>query len=252
MPNLSVRNKYTLKVIQTETKCWRRDDCAPCTGLKVQRQNDGWSKKKVKIYIKEWVYLCVCTYDQEVLNGVSFSLCALNFRGVCLNPDPASSSSLSWCCDDGDGTLTDVCSPLCPSLELEAWWGKEKNDMPSQMCHNTTLPHECDFYDTCSKGTWLQSWRLHLAPSFQRNVSICSGKLKWHQWMLITHQPTNFLAFISILLMLHLIYKIPLCMYRHGEAPKLENMSGGLCWYRHKLINVRVINFINNVKQAFP
>lgn len=172
-------------------------------GLKVQRQNDGWSKEKVKIYIKERVYLCVCMYDQEVLNGVSFSLCALNFRGVCLNPDPASSSSLSWCCDDGDGTLTDVCSPLCPSLELEAWWGKEKNDMPSQMCHNTTLPHECDFYDTCSKGTWLQSWRLHLAPSFQRNVSTCSGKLKWnhchrgYQWinMLITHQPTNFFCF---------------------------------------------------------
>lgn len=56
-------------------------------------------------------------HDRKVLNDVSFSLCVLNFHGVCQQLDPASGSSPSPHCGDGDLTLRGVCSLLCPSPE---------------------------------------------------------------------------------------------------------------------------------------
>lgn len=128
--------------------------------LKLEQENDDWSKDVTILkYIKERVYLYVYTCDREMLNGVSFWLCVLNSPGVCQSLDHASSSSLSWCCDDGDGRMMDVCSPLCPSLEPSAWWGK-KIQMTSQIGItpiDCTLLHNCNVHDTCSKGTLFQS-----------------------------------------------------------------------------------------------
>lgn len=106
--------------------------------------------------------------DCKVLSGVSFWLCVQNSPGVCPSLDRASSSSLSWCCDGGDGTLTDVCSPLCPSLELSAW-RRKKIEMPSQ--------------------TWIfiTSW-LHTASLMQFTWNLLKKK---HCWSL------NYLLFIT-------------------------------------------------------
>ncbi len=134
--------------------------------LKLERENDDWSKNVTILkYIKEWVYLYVYMCDREVLNGVSFWLCVLNSPGVCQSLDHASSSSLSWCCDDGDGRMTDACSPLCPSLEPSAWRTK-KIEMSSQiliMQLDCTLLCDCNVNDTCLKGTLFQSLPLRHA-----------------------------------------------------------------------------------------
>lgn len=113
-------------------------------------------------------YIYMCTCDCKVLSGVSFWLCVQNSPGVCPSLDRASSSSLSWCCDGGDGTLTDVCSPLCPSLELSAW-RRKKIEMPSQ--------------------TWIffTSW-LHTASLMQFTWNLLKKK---HCWSL------NYLLFIT-------------------------------------------------------
>lgn len=105
----------------------RQHDCAPCARLKLEREKDVWSKNVTILkYVKERVDLNVYMCDWEVFNDVSFWLCVLNSPGVCQSFDHVSSNSLSWCCDDGGPTLTGVCSPLCPSLELSAWWKKKK------------------------------------------------------------------------------------------------------------------------------
>lgn len=122
----------------------------------------------------------MCT--AEVLNGVSFSLCALNSLCVCQNLDPASSSSPSWCCDDADGTPTDACSPPCPSLELWAWWMQIES--PNQICHIQTdfKHHYCNFPMTFAQkehGYSHPYTPYDLCKHEMRNITGVNQSLSW-------------------------------------------------------------------------
>lgn len=133
--NSPARNKYSLKTqIKPQMMGW-----PTCAGYKWDKKMMTNRKKGNNTHKGAGTSICL-HLQQEVFSGVSFSLCAPNSRGICLNLDSASSSSLSCCCDDGGETLMDVCSPLCPSLELSAWWTR-KNEMPCEICHIKT---DCD------------------------------------------------------------------------------------------------------------
>ena len=186
----------------------RQHDCAPCARLKLEREKDGWSKNVTILkYVKEQIDLNVYMCDSEVFNDVSFWLCVLNSPGVCQSFDHVSSSSLSWCCDDGGATLTDVCSPLCPSLELSAWWRKKKTKkkiaMPSQIPINQAFCSWCRLqrpHMWLVQGDMITSFRFQLPFSgywvnLELNVRFYCQLLKLSVVSILPYEPSCNLRF---------------------------------------------------------